>query len=317
MFWSKPNKNIEKKVVEEPKDVLSNAQLEAELENLISKRNELIIKPYFAAVIRSKDGEIKDYNLDFFTKYMLDGTIDFNKIASCIDHDEIITSSRNNTTEKRWYFNKIERFYEYDCYKSYNIGKDHNQYIAIKYYAEDNKYFVEGCVKTGVEHVETKCISGELVTYSEDVYSALKSEGYDDLNSLKQAVANFVEIVDLNTKIHKIRSTTEDNNHKQKCAELEAQAWGQDLMKGISMIEKTCPNCIKWFECKDRLHMYNREVRRYKPCEFAEVDDRLDGRTARCADCGSLEPSAPSLPFFMYRPDNAYDSYYCGCYGWD
>lgn len=226
MFWSKPNKNIEDKVVEKQNDVISNEQLEVELDNLIDKRSKLIIKPYFAAVIRSKDGEIKGYSLDFFTKYMLDGTIDFNKIASCIDHDEINTSSRNNTTEKRWYFNKIERFYEFSSYKSYNVGKDLDQYIAIKYYADDNKYFVEGRVKTGVERVEYECTSGESFACSENVYSTFKSEGYDNLNSLKQAVANFVEIVDIENKIDEIRRTIESNNHKQKCAELEAQAWG-------------------------------------------------------------------------------------------
>ena len=220
MFWSKPNKNIENKVVKETKDVLSNEQLEVELRNLIDKRSELIIKPCFSVVIREGD-EIKDYSLRFFEKYILDKTIDFKKIASCIDYDEIITSSENNTTEKRWYFNKIERFYEFSSYKSYNIGKDHNQYIAIKYYADDNEYFVEGRVKTGVKNVECDGYS-----YTENVYSTFKSKGYDDLNSLKQAIANFVEIVNLNIKIDEVRRTIEDNNHKKKCAELEAQAWG-------------------------------------------------------------------------------------------
>ena len=311
MFWSKPNKNIENKVVKETKDVLSNEQLEVELRNLIDKRSELIIKPCFSVVIREGD-EIKDYSLRFFEKYILDKTIDFKKIASCIDYDEIITSSENNTTEKRWYFNKIERFYEFSSYKSYNIGKDHNQYIAIKYYADDNEYFVEGRVKTGVKNVECDGYS-----YTENVYSTFKSKGYDDLNSLKQAIANFVEIVNLNIKIDEVRRTIEDNNHKKKCAELEAQAWGQDLVKGIFMIEKTCDNCVKWFKCNLRNSKYDRNLGKYGNCEDFEADEVLDGRTARCADCGSLEPSAPSLPFFMYRPDYAYDSYYCGCYGWD
>lgn len=221
MFWSKPNKNIENKVVEEPKDVFSNEQLEAELDDLIGKLNKLMNEPHFSAVIRDKYDEVKGHSLKFFTEYMLDVTINFKKVASCTDHDEIITSSKNNTTEKRWYFNKIERFYEFSSYKSYNFGKDRNQYIAIKYYADDNKYFVEGRVKTGVKNVECDGFS-----YNEDVYSTFKSEGYDNLNSLKQAVANFVEIVNLNIKIDEVRRTIEDNNHKKKCAELEAQAWG-------------------------------------------------------------------------------------------
>ena len=83
------------------------------------------------------------------------------------------------------------------------------------------------------------------------------------------------------------------------------------------MIRKICPNCVKWFKCEERQHMYDREARDYKPCELAEVDERLEGRMARCADCGGYEPSAPSLPFFMYHEERGYDSYYCGCYGWD
>ena len=32
---------------------------------------------------------------------------------------------------------------------------------------------------------------------------------------------------------------------------------------------------------------------------------------------GGEQPSANPLPFFRPRPDAEFDSYYCGCYGWD
>jgi len=43
----------------------------------------------------------------------------------------------------------------------------------------------------------------------------------------------------------------------------------------------------------------------------------LEGRTARCTYCGREAPSSTNLAFFEYRPDQPYDEYYCGCYGWD
>jgi hypothetical protein len=51
------------------------------------------------------------------------------------------------------------------------------------------------------------------------------------------------------------------------------------------------------------------------------TDETLKGRKARCSyygsKCHSEEPSSLSLAFFSHRPDKEYDSYYCGCYGWD
>lgn len=47
----------------------------------------------------------------------------------------------------------------------------------------------------------------------------------------------------------------------------------------------------------------------------------LEGRKARCSDHkGGGERLADSkweLPFFEYKPNEKYDTYYCGCWGWD
>lgn len=64
----------------------------------------------------------------------------------------------------------------------------------------------------------------------------------------------------------------------------------------------------------------------------------LSGRKARCSYYGSIprgrnhegppgcnrgerclceKPSAPELPFFRHTPEEEFDSFYCGCWGWD
>lgn len=43
----------------------------------------------------------------------------------------------------------------------------------------------------------------------------------------------------------------------------------------------------------------------------------LEGRKAKCFDCGETVDSRWELPFFDYRPDEEYDGYYDGCRGWD
>lgn len=43
----------------------------------------------------------------------------------------------------------------------------------------------------------------------------------------------------------------------------------------------------------------------------------LEGRIARCPDCGREVPSNPRLAFFSHRPTAETDSFYCGCRGWD
>lgn len=52
-----------------------------------------------------------------------------------------------------------------------------------------------------------------------------------------------------------------------------------------------------------------------------DPDKMIENRTARCAywtsGCTSTAPSGYDLPFFHEHNDEPYDSYYCGCYGWD
>ena len=51
-----------------------------------------------------------------------------------------------------------------------------------------------------------------------------------------------------------------------------------------------------------------------------EIDENipnLEGREAKCNECGLIVKSRLDLPFFEYRPDKNYDSFYSGCRGWD
>lgn len=53
-------------------------------------------------------------------------------------------------------------------------------------------------------------------------------------------------------------------------------------------------------------------------CENVAIKTyELEGRKARCSYCGKTVESNLNLPFFEFRPDKEYDSYYCGCGGWD
>lgn len=50
--------------------------------------------------------------------------------------------------------------------------------------------------------------------------------------------------------------------------------------------------------------------------EIAKTPD-LTGRFAKCPFCGHETESNINLPFFEYRPNDEYDRYYDGCFGWD
>jgi hypothetical protein len=43
----------------------------------------------------------------------------------------------------------------------------------------------------------------------------------------------------------------------------------------------------------------------------------LKGRKAKCDYCKRIKESSFDLPFFEHKPNDKYDSYYCGCRGWD
>ena len=43
----------------------------------------------------------------------------------------------------------------------------------------------------------------------------------------------------------------------------------------------------------------------------------LSNRIAKCYMCNNHEKSSESLAFFRYLPNNDFDSYYCGCGGWE
>jgi len=48
-----------------------------------------------------------------------------------------------------------------------------------------------------------------------------------------------------------------------------------------------------------------------------EQAPNLDGRMARCTDCQRTTESSTSLPFFKHHPTGGWDTYYCGCRGWN
>ena len=71
-------------------------------------------------------------------------------------------------------------------------------------------------------------------------------------------------------------------------------------------------------------HVANAVTYDGKPCcvicgcyTVALTECDLAGRKAKCSCCGKVVDSKESLPFFEYRPEKEYDSFYCGCWGWD
>ena len=43
----------------------------------------------------------------------------------------------------------------------------------------------------------------------------------------------------------------------------------------------------------------------------------LEGRIAKCTYGDKTTKSKWSLPMFKYCPEEEFDEYYCGCYGWN
>ena len=55
-------------------------------------------------------------------------------------------------------------------------------------------------------------------------------------------------------------------------------------------------------------------------CNCGEIADKkpnLNGRKAKCFYCGKITESNENLPFFEYKPNEEFDFYYDGCFGWD
>ena len=53
------------------------------------------------------------------------------------------------------------------------------------------------------------------------------------------------------------------------------------------------------------------------PCAPNRNGGRCEcGRWGEVDTDGSV-PSAPRLPFFGHKPDAPFDTFYCGCFGWD
>lgn len=51
--------------------------------------------------------------------------------------------------------------------------------------------------------------------------------------------------------------------------------------------------------------------------EFSDIEVDLTNRKAKCRYCDNETKSNFNLPFFEYKPNQEYDNYYCGCFGWD
>lgn len=71
-------------------------------------------------------------------------------------------------------------------------------------------------------------------------------------------------------------------------------------------------------------HIANAETPDGKPAcaicgcfDIADEQPILRNRKARCSYCGKEVDSNFNLPFFEFKPAEEYDSYYCGCGGWN
>lgn len=51
--------------------------------------------------------------------------------------------------------------------------------------------------------------------------------------------------------------------------------------------------------------------------KIAEQQPELEGRRAKCPYCTREADSSPSMPFFRHQPEQEFDSFYCGCRGWN
>lgn len=77
---------------------------------------------------------------------------------------------------------------------------------------------------------------------------------------------------------------------------------------------------IEEFE-REQAELFAKEAQERMEREKVYVETKCKelgcSRLARCQDCGKIVATDPNLPFFEAKPDKDYDTYYCGCYGWD
>lgn len=56
-------------------------------------------------------------------------------------------------------------------------------------------------------------------------------------------------------------------------------------------------------------------------CDCDEVvpitDSDTKNKEMKCSCCGRILPSNNQAAFFKFEPNQKYDSFYCGCQGWD
>lgn len=68
---------------------------------------------------------------------------------------------------------------------------------------------------------------------------------------------------------------------------------------------RACPGCGHLFPDDPR---YGRR---------SPTEEDLQGRVAKCTYCKNEINSHLNAPFFIYKPKEDKDEYYCGCQGWD
>lgn len=84
-------------------------------------------------------------------------------------------------------------------------------------------------------------------------------------------------------------------------------------MKTVDMIEvcNICKSEVKWL-APDSISY----------CPMCEVvvegnTELVEARYMRCPHCNTIKPIDKNAAFFTEMPKNGYDSFYCGCRGWD
>lgn len=87
------------------------------------------------------------------------------------------------------------------------------------------------------------------------------------------------------------------------------------------------PSCVICFGCEGELNIIVDDSppdlsQRKARCSYFGIV--ADGRNSESnygskkrRKCTAEQPSGTDLPFFSYQPNKDFDSFYCGCWGWD